>query len=124
MTRPPRPRCVAGLPAATLYKPAGIPARELQRVELTVDELEALRLVDAEGLSHEDAARCMEVSRQTVGRILESGRRKVAAALVGGHAIQIRGGAVRLACEDGSAPGIACCQKSTPRRTPQEEPHD
>ena len=96
MPRPPIERSVAGVPRVTLFKPAGVPARELERLQLAVDELEAIRLVDLEGLSHEQAAGVMGVSRQTVGRVLEHGRAKVAEALVAGKAILIGGGQYRV----------------------------
>jgi predicted DNA-binding protein (UPF0251 family) len=103
MPRPPIERAVAGVPRVTLFKPAGVPARELEHLQLAVDELEAIRLVDLEGLSHEQAAATMGVSRQTVGRVLEHGRAKVAEALVGGKAILIGGGQYRVAtCLDTS----------------------
>ena len=85
------------MPRVTLFKPAGVPARELEQLPLAVDELEAIRLVDLEGLSHEQAASVMRVSRQTVGRVLERGRAKVAEALVAGKAILIGGGQYRVA---------------------------
>jgi predicted DNA-binding protein (UPF0251 family) len=94
--RPPIERAVAGVPRITLFKPAGVPARELEQLRLGVDELEAIRLVDLEGLSHEKAADAMGVSRQTVGRVLERGRARVAEALVGGKAILIGGGQYRV----------------------------
>ena len=78
MPRPPIERTVGAIPRATLFKPAGVPARELERLRLAVDELEAIRLVDLAGLSHEQAAEAMGVSRQTVGRILQHGRAIVA----------------------------------------------
>jgi len=96
MARPPIERSVGGVPRVTLFKPAGVPARELERLSLAVDELEAIRLVDLEGLIHEQAAEVMGVSRQTVGRVLERGRIKVAEALVGGKAIVIGGGQYRV----------------------------
>ena len=96
MPRHPVERDVGGLPRAQLFKPAGIPARELEIVHLAVDELEAMRLVDGRGLSHEEAATFMGVSRQTVGRIVESARRKVTDALVGGKGLAIGGGAYRV----------------------------
>lgn len=61
---------------------------------LTFDELEALRLADAEGLYHADAATHMQVSRQTFGRILASARRTVAEALIHGKEILVQGGSV------------------------------
>jgi predicted DNA-binding protein (UPF0251 family) len=96
MARPPIERSVAGVPRVTLFKPAGVPGRELEQLQLAVDELEAIRLVDLEGLSHEQAAEVMGVSRQTVGRVLERGRAKVAEALVAGKAILIGGGQYRV----------------------------
>ena len=96
MARPPIERSVEGIPHITLFKPAGVPARELEQLQLTVDELEAIRLVDLEALSHEQAAEAMGVSRQTVGRVLERARAKVAEALVGGKAILIGGGQYRV----------------------------
>jgi predicted DNA-binding protein (UPF0251 family) len=123
MARPPIERSVAGVPRVTLFKPAGVPGRELEHLQLAVDELEAIRLVDLEGLSHEQAAEVMGVSRQTVGRVLERGRAKVAEALVAGKAILIRGGQYRVepqqwrcySCEErwvaGPEPGAASCPK-------------
>ena len=96
MARPPIERSVGGVPRVTLFKPAGVPARELEQLSLAVDELEAIRLVDLEGLRHEEAAAVMGVSRQTVGRVLERGHAKVAEALVGGKAILIGGGQYRV----------------------------
>jgi uncharacterized protein len=103
MARPPIERAVGGVPRVTLFKPAGVPGRDLEKLPLAVDELEAIRLVDLEGLSHEQAAAAMGVSRQTVGRVLEGGRAKVAEALVGGKAILIGGGQYRV------EPRQLCC---------------
>ena len=103
MPRPPIERAVGGVPRVTLFKPAGVPGRDLEQLQLAVDELEAIRLVDLDGLSHEQAAEAMGVSRQTVGRVLERGRRKVADALVGGKAIVIGGGQYRV------EPRQLCC---------------
>lgn len=88
----PRKKCyrhIEGLPDATFYKPAGIPLRELGQVVIHLDEYEALRLADGEGLYHEDAAEKMGVSRQTFGRIIGSARQKIAVALTTGKAIKI-----------------------------------
>ncbi len=93
MPRPFKMRCVARMPNVTVFKPAGVPACDLQQVELHLDELEALRLVDGEGMDQAEAAQCMKVSRASVGRILERARGKVAQALVEGQAIFIEQGA-------------------------------
>jgi len=94
MARPPRQRMVFGTPIAAVYKPAGIPARQLRWVNLMLDEFEAVRLIDGEGLDQETTARRMGVSRSTVTRILGSARSKIAEVLVGGHALVIEGGPV------------------------------
>ncbi len=61
----------------------------LEETVLDMDELEAVRLADHEGLYHEDAAQKMEVSRATFGRILNSARRKLADAVINGKALKI-----------------------------------
>jgi predicted DNA-binding protein (UPF0251 family) len=88
---------VAYLPQVNFYKPRGIPLSVLQHVALTVDELEAIRLADLQGLYQQQAAKKMNISRQTFGRILESAHRKIADALVSGKALSIEGGTIELA---------------------------
>jgi predicted DNA-binding protein (UPF0251 family) len=94
MPRPPIPRRVIGQPVATVFKPAGIPAREMAWTQLTLDEFEAIRLVDGEGADQEAAAASMNVSRPTLTRVLASARAKIARVLVGGGALLIQGGPV------------------------------
>jgi predicted DNA-binding protein (UPF0251 family) len=85
-------RRVGFLPESKYFKPRGIPLSVLEEVILTVDEFEAIRLADLEGLYQEQAAGKMDVSRQTFGRIIESAHQKVAEALVKGKALKIEGG--------------------------------
>ncbi len=62
----PRPFChrrIAGRPAAPIFKPIGIPMLELEEVIVTLDEFEAIRLADLDGLYQEQAAEQMNVSR-------------------------------------------------------------
>ncbi len=96
MPRPRHFRRVGCLPQANFYKPRGIPLSALQHITLTVDELEAIRLTDLEGLYQEQAAEKMNISRQTLGRILESAHKKIADALVNGKALSIEGGTIEL----------------------------
>ena len=97
MPRPRHFRRVGCLPQTTYYKPQGIPLAVLQHINLAVDELEAIRLTDLEGLYQQDAAEKMNISRQTLGRILESAHKKIADALVNGKALSIEGGQIELA---------------------------
>ena len=92
MSRPPKCRRVAFLPEATFFKPAGIPLQVLEEVLVSVEEAEAIRLKDLEGLEQEQCAERMSVSRPTFQRVLESARRKIAEALLHGKAIRIEGG--------------------------------
>jgi predicted DNA-binding protein (UPF0251 family) len=95
----PRPFCnrrIAGRPAAAAFKPAGIPMDELEEVVMTLDEFEALRLADLDGLYQEAAAAQMGVSRPTFSRIVEAAHRKIADALVHGKALRIEGGPVQM----------------------------
>ncbi len=105
MAKPKKERFVMQPPSAVYYKPQGIPLYQLEQVILAVEEYEAVRLVDYEGLQQKDAAERMKVSRATCARILESARHKIAAALTGGKAIRIQGGSFvlgrnRFRCRD------------------------
>jgi len=115
----PRPYCrrIVEIALRTdVFKPAGTPLGELAIVEMTLDELEALRLVDLDGLYQEDAAARMRVSRPTLGRIVESGRRKVADALVHRKALRIEGGPVLARPQRGHCP--RCAERRTPGGAP------
>lgn len=96
MARPRKCRRVAFTPEVTYFKPAGIPLRMMDEVELTFEELEALRLKDLEGLEQESAAEKMNISRPTFQRVLVSARHKVAEALLKGKAIRIDGGTFNI----------------------------
>ena len=92
MARPRNCRRVGSMPQSDYFKPRGIPLSMLEEVVLTVDEFEAVRLADFEGLYQEQAAGKMRVSRPTFARIVESAHKKVAEALVQGKALKIEGG--------------------------------
>jgi predicted DNA-binding protein (UPF0251 family)/predicted Fe-Mo cluster-binding NifX family protein len=97
MSRPHKCRRVAFLPDVTYFKPAGIPMRTLEEVRLSVEEAEAIRLKDLEGLEQEEGARRMNISRPTFQRVLASARQKIADALLKGKAIRIEGGSFEMA---------------------------
>jgi len=95
--RPTKWRRVASLPQVTYFKPAALPLRMLEEVCLSVEETEAIRLKDLEGLEQEACAQEMNISRSTFQRLLYSGRQKLADALVNGKAIRIEGGNFEIA---------------------------
>ena len=92
-------RTIHKKPGVMSFKPAGIPASRLDCITLTVDELEAIRLADLEGLYQEEAAKKMGVSRQTFGRIVLSAHRKIADVLVNGKILYVKGGNVKMAAK-------------------------
>jgi predicted DNA-binding protein (UPF0251 family) len=94
MSRPKYCRHIAGIPDKNYFKPKGIPSSLLEEVVLTLDEFEAIRLADFEGLYQEQAAVKMGISRQTFGRIIESAHKKIADVLINGKALKIEGGEV------------------------------
>ena len=94
MARPTRCRKIEQLPTFRSFSPDD--AVPTETVKLTVDEFEALRLLDHEGLSQEGCATRMQVARTTVTAIYESARRKLAEALVTGRRLRICGGSYRL----------------------------
>ena len=97
MPRPQKCRRVAYLPEVTYFKPAGIPLRALEEVVLSVEEVEALRLKDIEGLEQGEGAEKMNISRPTFQRVLTSARQKIADAILNGKAVNIKGGNFEMA---------------------------
>ena len=87
------------MPAATYFKPAGIPLSSLEEVCLSVEEAEAIRLKDLEGLEQEECAQRMSVSRTTFARVLNSARQKMADVLLNGKALRIEGGNFQMASQ-------------------------
>lgn len=103
--KPKKQRYVDQPPSVAYFKPQGIPLFQLEQVVLAVEEYEAIRLVDYEGMHLEEAADRMQVSRATFARIVDSAHRKIGTALTHGYAIRIEGGAFvlgrnRFRCRD------------------------
>ena len=90
MPRPCRCRKIEHLPVYRSFSPDDTAATE--NVLMTVDEFEALRLLDNEGLTQEACASRMNIARTTVTAIYDSARKKVADALVNGKRLLIAGG--------------------------------
>ena len=89
MPRPRKCRRVCELPRHTEF---GSRSAEGESVPMAVDEYEAIRLIDLEGLTQEEAAEQMQVGRSTVQAIYNSARHKLALCLVGGRPLIITGG--------------------------------
>ena len=88
----PRPRLCRRInfsPNVRYFKPQGIPLRDLDEVELSLEELEALRLKNVEGFTQTVASEKMKTSQSTFQRILTSAYKKITEALIEGKAIKI-----------------------------------
>ncbi|SDC61151.1 NifB/NifX family molybdenum-iron cluster-binding protein [Parafannyhessea umbonata] len=92
-----KPRRVGIVPEYVSFSPGGLDAPRERRVQLTLDELEAIRLIDLEGLDQHQAAERMCVARATVAAVYARARHDIADALVNGKKIAIGGGSVTLA---------------------------
>jgi predicted DNA-binding protein (UPF0251 family) len=96
MVRPRICRRVRFSPNVTYFKPRGVHSRRLEEVILFVDEYEAVRLKDLEGLKQEECAKKMNISQPTFHRLVVSARKKIADAIINGKAIRIERGNYRL----------------------------
>ena len=92
LARPTKWRKVEFIPNVQYFAPSDIDADDLQENVLRIEELEAIRLKDLEGMEQEECAEKMEVSRQTFQRVLNIAREKIADSLIYGKAIRIEGG--------------------------------
>ena len=90
MPRCKKQRCCRILNDERIFKPTGIPMSNLEINEIEIDELEAVRLCDYEGKSQIETAEIMKISRGTVQRLLNSGRKKILDGLLHLKAIKLK----------------------------------
>ena len=108
MARPMKWRRVCQLPETTRFGPLGAGAGQRERVRMTVDEYETIRLIDWEGFNQEECAKQMKIARTTVQGIYVKARQKLADSLVNGKLLIIEGGEYRLCDDQDSACGPGC----------------
>jgi predicted DNA-binding protein (UPF0251 family) len=94
--RPKKTRWIKCAPGERCFKPLCKPLNRLKDVNLSLDEFEAVRLADLEGLKQVEAAKKLRISRPTFSRIVSSARSKIADGLVNIKAIKIEGGCCRI----------------------------
>lgn len=94
MARPSKARRVCRLPSFRRFLPAGVPVQ--RQVQLTVEEYESLRLIDYLGLTQQEAAAQMEISRSALQSTYAEARKKLAMFLVEGRQLEIQGGEYTL----------------------------
>ena len=94
--RPKKPRWIKCNPGERCFSPQCKPEEKLEGVNLTIDEFEAIRLADLEGLTQVEVAKRIKVHRSTISRIIASAHRKIADAFVNIKAVKIEGGCCRF----------------------------
>jgi predicted DNA-binding protein (UPF0251 family)/predicted Fe-Mo cluster-binding NifX family protein len=103
LARPPKWRCLECRPGTRVFGPAGVPVRQVEKVYLPFDALEALRLLHLEGATQEEAGHKLGVSHSTVSRMAQRAHRTITEALVLGKAVCIEGGPVTVVRVDSSS---------------------
>ena len=93
-------RWISEVPSVRCFMPEGCP--RIEAISMTLEELEAVRLVDLLDLEQEEAAFFMGISRKALWNDLNCARKKIAAALVYGMGLRIEGGSYILRGEEGS----------------------
>lgn len=119
MPRPQKMRVVCCLPNKNRFGPLGSPIDIVDIVKMTIDEYETIRLIDLDGLTQEECANQMNVSRTTVQGIYDKARKKLAESLIDGKILWIEGGEYQICngrrnhCGRG-----ACCRSEYNREFP------
>lgn len=96
MPRPKKWRKVCCMPRNTQFAPVGVSFVPDKAVVMTVDEYEAIRLIDHKGFTQEECAGYMKIARTTVQQIYNSARKKLSVSLVEGKPLLINGGKYQL----------------------------
>jgi len=111
MPRPRKCRKVCCMPGSTIYGPLNGFSHEQALIIMTVEEYEAIRLIDLEGLNQEECAEKMQVARATVQNIYKTARFKISDSLVNGHILKIEGGDFQLYEETEQGCGCPRCDR-------------
>jgi len=94
MARPIKPRTICSKPKINIFGPRNL-SEEIY-VDMSLEEFEAIRLIDYNNLTQEECASFMGVARTTVQKIYNDARGKIADALVNGRTLKIEGGNYHL----------------------------
>lgn len=121
MPRPRKWRKVCCLPGADLFGPLNGIDEPMDEIIMSVDEYEAIRLIDLEGLNQEECAERMQVARGTVQSIYKEARSKIAQALVIGYRLRIEGGDYQLYDDEERVVGCHRCRRGRMGRCFEKE---
>lgn len=108
MPRPQKCRRICAMPGCMAFGPCDAQNAQTKTVEMTLDEYEAIRLIDLLDFTQEETARQMGVARTTVQAVYDSARHKLALVLVGGTKLVIQGGSYEVCPHAQDCCGRAC----------------
>lgn len=111
MARPKKCRKVCSLPRINVFIPKGFDDSQKEEVVMTVEEFEAIRLIDHQGFTQEECAKYMNIARTTVQQIYYDARKIIATSLVEGRVLRIGGGHYRLCEGNPQACGCERCRR-------------
>ncbi len=111
MPRPRKRRRVCCLPESNRFGPLDATLDSQNFVVMTVDEYEAVRLIDLEGFTQAECANQMNIARTTVQAMYNDARKKLAQSLVNGKVLWIEGGEYRLCDGKGEHCGRGGCRR-------------
>ena len=120
MPRPCKRRRICAMPRNNSFAPMGNGERNEKpekRIIMSLDEYEAVRLIDLEDLSQEDCARQMGIARTTAQAVYNSARRKLAECLTEGLELRIEGGQYVLCQEAAGNCGCVRCPRQEHQKT-------
>ncbi len=105
MARPCKRRRICSMPSCGRFAP--VTAEKHPVITMSLDEFEAVRLIDLEGLTQQECAARMNVARTTVQAIYNSARTKLAECMVNKKELRIEGGDYVL-CNGDSRECVSC----------------
>ncbi|NLJ90663.1 MAG: DUF134 domain-containing protein [Clostridiales bacterium] len=116
MARPTKRRKVCCIPDNNSFGPIAMRLGEDNKIIMTIDEYETIRLIDLEDLTQEECAEKMHIARTTVQGIYKQARQKLADSLVNGKMLTIEGGKYRLCDESIDDCGPTCYRRRKSKR--------
>jgi len=120
MSRPRKWKRVCSMPESDLFGPLVQDVHEREVVVMSIEEFEAIRLIDQEGLTQDESAARMDVARGTVQRLYSDARAKLAESLVNGSVLKIDGGDYQLYADKDSRRGCGQCRRNRCGRRVEE----
>jgi uncharacterized protein len=116
LSRPRIQKRICDVPSIDTFTPSGMSSASAQTVTMSVEEYEALRLIDYEDLSQEQCAQIMGVARSTVQRLYNDARKKIADSIINVKVLKIGGGDYTICLKKQNQSLCTGCKRHQHRR--------